>query len=230
MKKFKLTSEFIVNVFGVKLFRIEAIVDFGTIKKGEKGGFVEKEANIYGDAWVSGNAQVYGDAVVSGDAWVSGNAQVYGDAVVSGNARVYGNAQVSGGSWVYVDAVVSGNAQVYGDAWVSGNAQVYGDAVVSGNARVSGNAHVYGNAQVSGNAQVYGDAWVSRMVFTLNFVYNLSLTDNHISFGCVQKTVEDWITFLDSDEVIETQRNTDKFKLIEMSLRLAIEQHKQNNK
>ena len=64
MKKFELTDEFITNAFGNKLFRIKAIVDFGTIRAGELGGFVEKEENLSNDdnAWVSGNAQVFGNA------------------------------------------------------------------------------------------------------------------------------------------------------------------------
>ena len=123
MKKFKLTSEFIVDISGVKLFRIKALIEFGNVKAGDLGGYIEKEENLshMGNAWVSGNAQVSGDARVSGNARVSGDAQVFGDARVSGDARVFGNAQVSG------DARVFGNAWVSGDAWVSGNAQVSGD-------------------------------------------------------------------------------------------------------
>ena len=58
MKKFELTDEFITDASGDKLFRIKALVDFGTIRAGELGGFVEKEENLSndGDAWVSGNA------------------------------------------------------------------------------------------------------------------------------------------------------------------------------
>ena len=136
MKKFELTTESITNALGKKLFRIKALVEFGDVKAGELGGYVEKEGNVSqdGNAWVYEDAAVYGDAKVYGDAQVSGDAQVYGDARVSGNAWVYGDAQV------YGDARVSGNAWVYGDARVYGDAQVYGDAEVSGNARVSGNA------------------------------------------------------------------------------------------
>ena len=99
MKKFELTSDF-VTFLGKKLFRIRALIEFGDVKAGELGGYIEKEENLDqdGDAWVYGNAQVYGDAQVCGNAWV------YGDAQVCGNAKVYGNA------WVY------GNARVYGDA------------------------------------------------------------------------------------------------------------------
>ena len=64
MKKFKLTSEFIVDISGVKLFRIKALIEFGNVKAGDLGGYIEKEKNLshMGNAWVSGNAQVYGNA------------------------------------------------------------------------------------------------------------------------------------------------------------------------
>ena len=112
MKKFELTAESKINIFGKKLFRIKALISFGSVKEGETGGWVEKEENLNqsGNAWVFGNV------------WVSGNARVSGDAEVSGNARVSGNA------WV------SGNAEVSGDARVFGNARVFGDARVFGNA------------------------------------------------------------------------------------------------
>ena len=160
MKKFELTTEFITNAFGKKLFRIKALVEFGDVKAGELGGYVEKEENVSqdGNAWVSGDARVYGNA------WVHGNAKVYDDAWVSDNAKVfdnaevYGNARVSGDARVSGNARVSGDARVYGDAWACGNAWVRGNARVSGDARVYGDAWVSGNARVSGNAWVYGDA------------------------------------------------------------------------
>ena len=98
MKKFKLTSEFIVDISGVKLFRIKALIEFGNVKAGDLGGYIEKEENLshMGNAWVSGNARVSGDARVSGNARVSGDAQVSGNARVSGDAQVFGDARVSG--------------------------------------------------------------------------------------------------------------------------------------
>ena len=84
-KKFVLTKE--KKVFcGRTLFRIKALVDLKWCKKGDLGGFVEKEANLSqdGNAWVSDNAWVYGSA------WVYGDAEVSGSAWVSGSARVSG--------------------------------------------------------------------------------------------------------------------------------------------
>ena len=76
MKKFELTSETKINIFGKKLFRIKALISFADVEAGETGGWVEKEGNVNqsGDAWV------YGNAKVSGNAWVYGDAEVSGDA------------------------------------------------------------------------------------------------------------------------------------------------------
>ena len=105
MKKFELTTEY-VTFLGRKLFRIRALIEFGNVKAGELGGYIEKEENLNRsvNAGVSGNARVYGNARVSGYACVSGNAWV------SGNARVFGDARVSGVACVSGDARLSGNA------------------------------------------------------------------------------------------------------------------------
>ena len=75
MKKYELTAEFIEK-WGKKLFRIKALISFGSVEAGELGGYVEKEDNLAQD----------GDAWVYGDAWVCDNARVYGNAEVCGNA------------------------------------------------------------------------------------------------------------------------------------------------
>lgn len=38
MKKFELTSETKINIFGKKLFRIKALISFGDVEAGETGG------------------------------------------------------------------------------------------------------------------------------------------------------------------------------------------------
>ena len=89
-KKYELLKDDEVTYFGRTLYRIKATTDFGDVKKGELGGYIQKEKNLshFGDAWVSDDAWVTDDAWVSGNARVSGNAWVLDDAWVSGNARV----------------------------------------------------------------------------------------------------------------------------------------------
>lgn len=63
IRKFELTPEFITKA-GKKLFRIKALVTFGNVKKGELGGFVEKEENLchIGNCWVSDDAWIFENA------------------------------------------------------------------------------------------------------------------------------------------------------------------------
>ena len=119
-KKYKLTEE-TINVEGTTLYRIEAIKDFGDVKKGEKGGYVENEDNLshYDNCWV------YENAMVCGKAKVYDNAKIYDKAVVCDNARIYDNAKVYGNAQVYDYAEVWGNAVVYDNAKVFGDMEVY---------------------------------------------------------------------------------------------------------
>ena len=88
------------------LYRIQALKDFGDVKKGDLGGFVQNETNLS----------------QKGSCWI------YDDACVFDNAQVYENARVSGNAWVYENAFVYENAAVFRDARVFGQAQVYGEA------------------------------------------------------------------------------------------------------
>ena len=202
MKKFELTSEFITNIFGTKLFRIKALIEFGNVKAGELGGFVEKEENLSqdGNAWVYDsarvydNARVYGDARVYGNACVCGDARVYSNACVCGNARVCDNARVYGNAWVY------GNACVCGDAWVYDNARVYSNACVCGNARVCGDACVYGDA---GYATVHGFGSEYR---TTTF-FKTKAGDIGVKCGCFYGNLSEF-----RKKVVETHGETKKAK------------------
>lgn len=152
-KKYKLTNE-IINVDGYTFYRIEALRDFGDVKKGDKGGYVENEDNLSqrGNCWIYDNAVVYSNAKVYGNAVVREDAKIYDNVKVCGNAEVYGNAKV------YDYAKVCDNAKVYGNAWVFGNARVYGNARVFENATISSDANVCDNAMVRGKANVYSHA------------------------------------------------------------------------
>ena len=71
MKKYELTDEIIVK-YGSTLHRIKALKDFGNVKTGELGGYIESGSNLSqeGNCWVCGNAEVYDNAEVCGNAEV----------------------------------------------------------------------------------------------------------------------------------------------------------------
>ncbi len=134
IKKYELIDVGDNYVGNRKVYRVKALHDFGSVKKGDLGGYVENEDNlshsgncwIFDDAYVIDKARVYDDAIIASSAWVFDNAEVFG------------NANVSGDAFIYHYAKVFGKARVYDQARVYNSAQVFDKAIVHGNARVKG--------------------------------------------------------------------------------------------
>ena len=159
-----------ITYAGKTLYRIKAAKDFGSVKKGTLGGYIEKESNLeqssyYGSstAWVAGNAKVYGDAKVSSGGQVSGNAIVSGGTVSGGTVtdyatlsggsiyggKLYGNAKMTKGS-LGDTGEIYGYAQNNGCMISQGSPKLYGNAVVTG-CEMHENVQVYGNAKIHGS-------------------------------------------------------------------------------
>lgn len=131
-KKYELLKEKYIEYKGKTLYRIKALRNFGDVKAGDVGGYVQSEDNLShkGDCWVYYNAKVFNNAKIHDNAKVRGNAQIYGDAEVFGSARIHGNAKI------------------YDEAGIFDNATVFENARVCNNARIKYNARVYGNAKI----------------------------------------------------------------------------------
>ena len=107
-KKYRLLENDTITVGGKTLYRIEALKDFASVKKGDKGGYVESEDNLSH----VGNCWVFDDALVSDNACVSDNARVSDNALVCEDALVCDDARVSDTAWVLGNACVLGNAKI----------------------------------------------------------------------------------------------------------------------
>lgn len=90
MNKYEMLHEDKIEMGSHTLYRIRALKDFGNVKAGDIGGYIEKEANLSqeGICWIYDNAKVCGNAKVYGSVRVYGNAWVYGSAWVCGNAEI----------------------------------------------------------------------------------------------------------------------------------------------
>ena len=130
-KKYELLKDNAITPFGRTLYRIKATTDFGNVKKGELGGYIEKEENLshLGNAWVSGNARV------SDDAWVSDNARVSGNARVSelGDVIVFKNHWSSGRYFTYTKSNKMWKVGCFYGTGAELIAKAYKDSEVSGN-------------------------------------------------------------------------------------------------
>ena len=82
MRKFEFTGEIktISLLFRTAtLHRIRAVEEFGLVKVGDLGGWIEKEENLSheGKAWVRGDAKVFGNVLVRGNAEVYDEAEIF---------------------------------------------------------------------------------------------------------------------------------------------------------
>lgn len=141
MKKYQLTSE-AITVNGRTLYRIQAIADFGDVKAGDKGGFVESEGNLDNEitllpcacaCWVYGNAKIYGTSKIKFAAKVTGDAEVY-------NTEVTDSAIVADHA-ICDDSIIANQAEIRDYASVH-DCKVTGNSVISGNAKIAGTTHV----------------------------------------------------------------------------------------
>lgn len=172
------------------LFRIVALKDFADVKKGSKGGLIERESNLSheGNCWVYDNAVVWGYAQVSGNARVRNNARVHGQAQVYDRAVVFGKAEVFGNAQVYDDAQVFDNAKVYGVTIVEDKASVFGDAVVKEDAYIDGNASIRDVVITCREDYItFKNWWSTRRYFTW------TRRNNMWSVGCFYGTGEELI-------------------------------------
>lgn len=137
----------------------------------------EENLSHEGTCWVFDHAMVYYKAVIKEDAQVSLNAQVYGQAIMSGqsmatdHAKVYDFAEVRGDALIHYRAEVYGYSVVEDNAAVGGNSKVYGHAYVGGISHLEGFVEVYDYARLRFNcliedqAKVYGHAIIDKDAF-----------------------------------------------------------------
>ena len=154
MKKYEMTDE-TIEIGETKLYRIKALKNFGTIKTGELGGYIEKESNLSheGDCWVSNNAKVFQNAEVSD------NAMVYMDAVVAGYAKIKDDTRIYDSAMVHGFAIISEKANIFNNAVIAQEGKVSGTALVRGHACildgcVEGNSIICDCAKIIGNSNI----------------------------------------------------------------------------
>lgn len=177
--------------------RIVSLKDFGDVKSGTLGGWVQSEHNLSqeGDCWI------YGDAVVGEGARVLSNSRVSGNSFVGGNSVVSDNAVVGESSSVTGNSIIEQNSEVIGRSVVI-DSLIREESKVSGNARVTGSvieerAKIMGEADVK-NIEVRGCARVMSKctmppVHLSGTIKDVTIADEHLCCGCVSMTFANWV-------------------------------------
>ena len=158
INKYKIRTDISKRIGPFTVYRIEALRDFADVKKGDLGGWIEKEANLSqrGTCWVYNDAAVFNDAMVADSAIVAGQANVYGYAHVLDNALVTGHSRVYDNALLENDVIITNYASVCDNARISNNAQIYNNVLVHGDVYIYGYARIYDDVQIFDNVKVHG--------------------------------------------------------------------------
>ncbi len=158
-RKYELTGETMLFDYGKTLHRIRAVRDFGNVKAGDLGGWVEKADCLAhgGNCWIADNAKAIGDALVTDDALLSD------EAVISGRTWVFESAKV------YGKAYVRSSATIYGQAEVGGEAVISGDADLSGTVKIGDRVRLFAQACMADNSKILWIPCLGKNKDTMTF-------------------------------------------------------------
>jgi len=162
---------------GRKVKRIKALRDFGNIKAGTVGGFIDDWHNLShrGNCWIADDAIAVGNSKVSENALLAGKAFISHRVMLGGNAVVWDEAVLLEHVFVYGSALIGEKTVISGVATVCGNAVVLcrprfkdhtkrqvpnirDNAFITGGARLEGSITVRDDAHVGGRSIIRGNA------------------------------------------------------------------------
>ena len=160
-KKYKLVKrKSIVTGNGTILYRIKALKDFGNIKKGDLGGYVESEDNLSqeGNCWIHDEAKVLDNAMVFGNAQVLDHAIVKDYAIIGDNATISDSACIKGSN-----VLISGKSHIYG-------------AVIIDNSKITGECNIGGNVKID-NSSIFNSLITGPGYISISTIINSIIED-----------------------------------------------------
>lgn len=130
-KKYEFTDETDV-IRNTTLHRIRALRDFGSVKAGDLGGFLECEKNLShdGECWVADHAAVMHSAVVKGNSVVKDCAVVKDNSKIE-YACIYKSSTISGCSEIKNGALITTSGDL-SDVYIDGAIVISGTVDMNG--------------------------------------------------------------------------------------------------
>ena len=163
-KKYKILKDnykkICIDNIDITVYRIKALKDFGDVKKGDIGGYVQSKENLsqLGDCWIYNNAIVSENAKIEDNAKIYDNANVYDNAVISECAKIEGNAVISECAKIEGNAKIKDNAKIHDFAIIEDNAKVAGNSIINDNVVICENSLIVGNSIIRDNCIIFSNA------------------------------------------------------------------------
>ena len=154
MKKYEILmdEENTIRWEGHILHRIRALKDFRDIRKGDIGGYVEKECNLShkGKCWIYDNAKAMDDSRVNS------NSRMYDNSIICDNGRMHDNSEMHGDSRLYDNSIMYGESKMYGNSVMCNNSVMHNNSEMYDNSVMYGDSRMYNDSELNKRARLYG--------------------------------------------------------------------------
>ena len=125
---------------GHTLHRIKALIDFNDVRKGDIGGYVEKEKNLsqYGDCWIYNNAKamdssrlydnsaMYDYSIMFDNSIMRDNSEMHDDSELHGNSAMYNNSMMFDNSSMHDSSIMYDSSEMHDNSTLNNSAKLYG--------------------------------------------------------------------------------------------------------
>lgn len=152
-KKYKLNLDHVITrgTNETKLYRIQALKNFGDVKKGDLGGFVESEHNLSQD----GNCWIYNNASAAQDSRVQENAKMYDHSSIHQYAQMFGESELHNYAEMRDNTLIAEHARMYDNSIMYDKAELHDNAVMSKAAKLHQHAKMYDYTTITDFADMH---------------------------------------------------------------------------
>ena len=124
MKKYEILmdEENTIEWNGHILHRIKALKDFRNVRKGDIGGYVQKEKNLSQE----GNCWIYDNAKAMDSSRIYDNSEMHDNSVMHENSIMFDNSEIHDSSIMHDNCRMYNDSRMYGDGELNNKAKLYG--------------------------------------------------------------------------------------------------------
>ena len=158
-KKYKLLEDETIEYNGRTLHRIQALKDFGNVKKGQKGGYIQSERNLSheGNCWIHDDAMAMDDSKVLDNAMIFDNALMFDHATMYDNSSMFDKTSMYYCTTMYDDASMHNHASMHDHASMRDNASMRDFSSMHWNSSMRDNASMRDYATMRGHSSMHDD-------------------------------------------------------------------------
>ena len=125
---------------GHTLHRIRALRDFGDIRKGDIGGFVENENNLShkGNCWIYDDAKAMDNSIMYDNSRICDKSELHDDSEMYNYTRMYDYSELHNNS------IMNDNSEMHDISKMYGNSIMYDDSEMYGDSELNNQVKLYG--------------------------------------------------------------------------------------